>query len=810
MPTGSHTQSNFTAGEISPRLLGRTDIGQYKNGVSVLRNFIPQKHGGVANRTGTKYVAEAKNSGTTLPTVTCCGAIGDSGEVDTSHATYTQVVKTRLIPFQFSIGDAFILEFGDHYVRFFKDDGQVLSGTPYEVATVYGGEELDEIKFTQSADVLYLCHPNHQTRKLIRTTDTNWNFSVFSHDDGPYGPINTDDTKTLAVSALTLKPATVTLTATGFTPFVADDAAGVDHEGTWVRLQSGGSKWGVAEIVGFTSSSQVTVELRHAPDSTSASDTWRMGQWSGPTGWPWSAAFHDGRLWFAGHDDWPQTVWASTTDNFNVFQPSDPTNSVVSDGDGLNFTINDDQVNAVRWMISTAKGLLLGTSGGEFLAKSNDTTSGISPSNIEIRRQSTYGSKPNPTPIQVGNAALFVQRHGRKLREMAYSFQQDQHESLDLTLISEHITENRLKWLAYSSEPSPVVWAVDEVGGLLSMTYDSSQEVIAWSKHVLGGTDVAVESIAVIPGDDEDRLWMVVKRTIDGDVVRYVERLTDPFEEGDTLLRDAIFLDSSLTYDGWNTTICEQMILDETTPGSGWLDGDTGTLNALCHTPFSVASVDRVYRFDATPDADEVTPIDVKVTAYVDTDTVNVQFLTDVPAALQATATYHWALTASTITGLSHLEGEEVGVLVDGGTHANVTISGGEADLTLGEEGIEFQTYAGVAQIGLPYESDLVSLPVVAELGFDSKGRTKSVYKTHFRFYNTVNAEVGTPENGLDAVPFRDSEDLQGVNLGLFTGLKTIDIEGSYAEDVKVEVKQVDPLPITLLSTTYELDINSA
>lgn len=160
MPKVSPIQGSFNAGEFSPLLYGRVDAERYKSGLATCLNMIPLLQGGAARRPGTRYVAETKDSGS---------------------------AKSRFIPFQFSTTQAYMLEFGNGYIRFFANYAPILSGfVPYEVATPYSAAEALELGYTQSNDVLYLTHPNHAPRKLQRFGNTNWLLSKIDFQDGPY------------------------------------------------------------------------------------------------------------------------------------------------------------------------------------------------------------------------------------------------------------------------------------------------------------------------------------------------------------------------------------------------------------------------------------------------------------------------------------------------------------------------------------------------------------------------------------------------------------------------------------------------
>jgi hypothetical protein len=169
--------TNFTAGELSPRLDGRNDLAKYSAGCSTVENMVIYPHGAAARRPGTQYIASVK----------------------------TAAAKTRLIPFEFSTEQTYILEFGNTYIRFYRDQGQIESGgLPYEIVSPYLTAELFDIKFAQSADVMYITHPNHQTRKLSRTGHTSWTLTAVEFTNGPYLDTNTTTTTNTPASAHTV------------------------------------------------------------------------------------------------------------------------------------------------------------------------------------------------------------------------------------------------------------------------------------------------------------------------------------------------------------------------------------------------------------------------------------------------------------------------------------------------------------------------------------------------------------------------------------------------------------------------------
>ena len=434
MPRANPILTNFTGGELSPRLDGRVDIAKYFNGCRRLENMIVLPHGGAARRGGTRFVANAHNAS----------------------------VRSRLIPFRFSTEQAYVLEFADRVIRVFKDGGiiEASPGVPLEIASPYTAAEIAALNFAQSADVLYLAHETHAPRTLSRTSDTSW-----------------------------------TLAAITFTSPPAD--------------------WGANDYPGVV-------------------------------------GFFEQRLVWARSPSKPQTLWFSKTGDYANHGVSTP----VVDDDALTYTIASGEVNRIAW-ISPGKDLVIGTVGAEFIAGGAGNNEAISPNSVRIVPETTYGSRLIAA-ARVSAVTLFVQEAGRKLREMVYSFDIDGHLAPDLTLLAEHVTVGGLTEIAYQQEPDSILWAVRADGTLLGCTYQRDQEVVAWHRHILGGSfgtgQAVVESIAVIPGDGRDALWLAVKRTIGGATVRHIERMEPGLDLGDDQA-DAFFVDSGLSYDGAPATV---------------------------------------------------------------------------------------------------------------------------------------------------------------------------------------------------------------------------------------------------------------
>ena len=508
--------TNFTGGELSPRLDGRNDLQKYPTGCKTLENMIVFPHGSAARRSGTQFVAEVKDSSK----------------------------ETRLIPFEFSTTQTYMLEFGNQYIRFYKDDGQILSsGSAYEIASPYLEAELFDIKYAQSADVMYLCHPNHPVKKLARTGHTSWTLTSVEFTNGPFMDHNIETTTITASHTNTGQTGTLTISST----------TGVNSNQGWLSTDVGRLVHmldGHVKITGYTSSTVVNMEVLSDISNGSATTDFALGSFSSTTGHPSCVTFFEQRLVFAATLSQPQTLFFSKSGDYENMD--DNYHGTVADDDSIIYTIASNQVNAIRFMTAT-RTLIIGTAGGEFAVSGGGTDIAITPTNILIKKQSNNGAA-NVDALAVGNATLFLQRARRKLRELAYNFDVDGYVAPDLTILAEHISEGGFKQLSYQQEPNQVIWCARNDGQLVGLTYQREQQVVAWHRHIFGGVfgsgNAVCDSVATIPTDDSEyQTWVIVKRTINGATKRYVEYIHQyDFDETDDTSFN--FLDSQLSYDG--------------------------------------------------------------------------------------------------------------------------------------------------------------------------------------------------------------------------------------------------------------------
>ena len=734
--------TNFTAGELSPRLDGRNDLAKYSAGCATVENMVIYPHGAAARRPGTQYVASVK----------------------------TPAAKTRLIPFEFSTEQTYILEFGNQYIRFYRNNGQIESGgSPYEISTPYLTAELFDIKFAQSADVMYLTHPNHQTRKLSRTGHTSWTLAAVEFTNGPYLDTNTTAT-TMTTSAHTVGTGR-TLTASAVTGINSGSGFLTTDVGRQIRFRDG---YGI--ITAFTSTTVVTIEILIDMGSSSSSTDWSLGAFSTTTGFPSCVSFFEQRLVFAASINNPQTVYFSKSGDYENMDAN--IGGTVADDDAIIYTIASNQVNAIRFLTS-ARTLIIGTAGGEFVVSGGGDNNAVTPTNIMIKKQSNHGAA-NVDAISVGNATLFLQRAKRKIRELAYNFDVDGYIAPDLTILAEHITEGNVVEMAYQEEPLAIIWCVRGDGQLIALTYQREQEVVAWHRHIIGGVfgtgDAVVESVAVIPTDDSEyELYMIVKRTINGATTRYVEYLhTFNFDQTDNTSFN--YLDSQLDLSKSQTTLTAGISATDTTIPVASISGlsASGKIK-IGGEIISYAAISSLNLTGCTRGQNITT-----ATSHASGDTVKE--------------------VVNIIAGLDHLEGQTVSILVDGATHPTKVVASNS--ITLDRFGTD-------VKIGLQYTSILKTMRIDAgSQDGTSQGKTKRIYEVTARLFETVGVEVGPDLNNMERIPFRTSADPMDQGIPPFTGDKEVEFRGNYDTDGFMMVRQTQPLPLTLLSLYPRLVTN--
>ena len=765
--------TNFTAGELSPRLDGRNDLSKYPSGCKTLENFIVYPHGSAARRSGSQFISEVKTSSK----------------------------KTRLIPFEFSTTQTYILEFGDQYIRVYKDKGQVQSGgSAVEISTPYLEAELFDLKFAQSADVLYICHPNHEVEKLSRTSHTSWTLADVDFTKGPMQDANT--TTTTLNPGATAVGTGVSLAASATTGINSGSGFQSTDVGRFVFLHGG-----YAKITGVTDTTNATIEILTTLSASTATENCILGAFSDTTGHPSCVTFFEQRLVFAGTTNQPQTVFFSKSGDYENMDAN--IGGTIADSDAIIYTIASNQVNAIRFMTAT-RTLIIGTAGGEFSVSGGGADVAITPTNILIKKQSNHGAA-NLDALAVGNVTLFMQRARRKMRELAYNFDVDGYIAPDMTILAEHITEGGITQMAYQQEPNQIIWLVRGDGELIGFTYQREQQVTAWHRHIFGGkfgeATITVTDFANIADNTK-----IVLTKSDGTSTTFNSatsatsgkfHTTSSNNQTATNLKTLIDADSDFTA----TVSTNTVTIKETAPqATGFLTmttGDTTRLastdegKAICESVAVIPTDDTEYEvyiiMKRTINGSTKRYIEVLNTFdFTETDNTTFNFL-------DSQLDYNGS-AVTTISGLSHLEGQTVAILADGATHANKIVSSGE---------ISLDRSATKVKVGLAYTSLLQTMRIDAGArDGTSQSKTKRIYEITIRLFESVGVEVGPDLNNLERIPFRSSANAMDQGITPFTGDKEVEFRGNYETDGFVFVRQTQPLPLTILSLYPRLVTN--
>jgi hypothetical protein len=321
------------------------------------------------------------------------------------------------------------------------------------------------------------------------------------------------------------------------------------NEGDYVSISGAGQGNGDWKIVNVTTNT-FDLENSVASGTTNGGSVRRYATWlwahsafSSARGYPAVVALHEQRLVFANTTQQPFGLWASASGDYTNFLPG------TRDDETIAYNIAANQADPIRWLTSSSD-LVIGTLSQEFAAFGGGLGDPITPSNTRIVPQSGEGSN-GAQPVKAGVDTLFVNRAGRKVFALVNESDAGSYASMDLLELAEHLTlSSTITRVAWAKNPASLLWALRSDGTLIALTYRRDQQIYAWTKHPLNGV---VESIAVIPSQDgrTDDLWLVVRRTIDGQTKRYVEFLSPPFEpthaEDKSLMG---FLDSALRYSG--------------------------------------------------------------------------------------------------------------------------------------------------------------------------------------------------------------------------------------------------------------------
>jgi hypothetical protein len=541
MTRTSPPQVAFSSGEIDPLLHRRFDYQRFQTGMAACQGFLPLAQGGFTRAPGTIYRGRTR---------------GDAYAV--------------LIPFTFAANDALVLEFTALFMRVWRYGALVMTGaSPFELATPFGADSLPNLKWVQSADVIYICDGQRPIQRLARLALNNWTIGAQAFDKGPFRVQNLDKAMTLQASAAT---GSVTLTANGaffaanhagslieLKPtdntavplwtsneglslgsrrrygentyeLIAGSNAGENppiHEDGRALVDNAPTTWlfvsdsvGVVRITAFTNATTVTaLVLKAVPQACVAAPThrWSEGAWSARYGYPSTIELFDQRLVAAASPAEPRTVWFSTIGDFADFAGGTDAD------DAFAYTVaGEATVNRILNLRRGRTGLHIFALGEEYSTRSQSRNQAIGPTTAVFDTDSAIGSSP-ARPIAPDGNPIFISRDRRRVLQVAYDLQQDANASRELSLPAQHLGALSFEQIVWQSTPQPIAWLRRGVGDLVALIHDPSEEVLGWAPlSVAGGF---VDGMAVCPdaGGGKDILTLTVVRDINGATVRCVE-----------------------------------------------------------------------------------------------------------------------------------------------------------------------------------------------------------------------------------------------------------------------------------------------
>lgn len=796
-----------------------------------------QKHGGITNRPGTQFITEMK--GSSLP--------------------------GRFFKFVRNATDTFLLEFGEQagvgtYIRFYQNGNIVrvsgvaawsgatnyvvgdlvvsgginyyatadhlnhlppnplfwwpLSGDIYEIPSPYVSSQLPEVQYVQKGDVITLVHPSQAIRELTRKSTTNWVITKVVFGPGIDAP-----TAVLLAgggASATIYWAVTAIADETFEESPSAIGSGINHlpavgtpvTVTWtppagsvrsynIYRSTDGVTYGYIGSSASASFSDVgtTPDVLHpAPNPNRDPFGNAVTPESSTLKHPAVVGYYQQRRFFARLGTALEGIYGSRTGFDKNFNTSFP----LQDDDAVTFTLVGKQANAVMHLRDL--GRLVVFTAGEEKSVEGDVAGILRPDAINPRKLSSNGSGILP-PIEIDDSALYQQARGSIIRDLK-PVSSDSYEGTDLTVFAAHLFQGYtlVDW-DYALNPNSIVWVVRSDGTMLGLTYLREHAIWGWHRH---DTDGVVENVCVVPEGNEDRVYLIVKRTINGVVRRYIERMASRFYSA-ARPQDAYFVDCGVTYDGTNVGATTITI----SGGVNWNETEQVTLTASAGQ-FIAGDVGNVYVLILTDaSGNELSRIRMAVEAYTSSTIVLARASGAIPVGLQGVARVTWQRAVKTLTGLSYLEGKSLSILGDGyvvaspnnvdAAYPTITVSGGSITLP--------QAYT-VIRLGLPYISDMQPLDLDLPSGATIKDKKLLINEVGLYLERSRGAWIGDPNGPTVANPVKNlrewkarSDEPYGTPVSERTDFFKVRIPTEWGPG-RFLVRQVDPLPLTILSAT--------
>jgi hypothetical protein len=497
--------------------------------------------------------------------------------------------------------------------------------------------------------------------------------------------------------------------------------------------------------------------------------------------WPSTTGFFQQRQIYANSDAFPNRFWMTQTGVFYNFATSTP----LRDDDAIVATLAARRINEIRHVIPLSDLVIL-TTGAEFRVKGQGDAA-FTPATINIKPQSYYGSTAL-RPIVAGDVALYM-APGNCLRELSYEFATDKFTGRDITVLARHLLEyNDIVDWGFAPSPYDLIWLVRDDGIALVLTYQREQEVFAWTR---ASTQGDFKSVAVVREGDKDVPYFLVRRTINGTVKQFVERL-DEREFAD--LQDAFCVDAGLTLDVpitiTNMTAADPVVV--TAPAHGLSNGD-------------IVDISDVLEVSSNNTRREGASADYTGTGFIVAGATTNTFELNLNgsgydgsgfAAYSSGGVARKAVT--TLSGLSHLEGAEVVAAANGYAETGLVVSGGSVTLS---------TPASRVHVGLPYICQLITLPISTYGSSNTVDkRTMNINRLTVQVERTMGMWTGPRTDLMREAKFGLPSGY-GQPLSMVTEDINVTLKGDWSKEKRVVIEQRSPLPLTILSVTPDVAV---
>ena len=652
----------------------------------------------------------------------------------------------------------------------------------FQLTTPFAEDEIEAVQYAQLNDIIWLTHPNHPPQQLVRTSATEWTIGDFAFIGGPF--LDANETTTKLKPSGTAKDATINVTAS--TAVFTLSGGTLGHVNSLFRIgglaethaTTGLEEYGVVKITHVIDSLTATATVIRALKSTTATDNWAEGAWSGVSGFPSAVHFHERRLWFGRTNAEPQKLWGSKTFIYENFALD-----TEEGDDGLNLALASNESNEIRWL-SSSKALFAGTFGGVFIVNSGSEDA-ITPDSVTASEDIRYGAS-SVIPKVIGGFVYYIQKFGKKMREMTYLWDEDSHKAFDRTILSPHMLEDQAVDMAVQNNPESILYCVTGDGAISTLTREIDQQVVGWAKHTTDGT---YTSVAVIPSQsyNYDEVWFIVERWVNSVQSKYIE----VFENIEVPDRQdqCLYLHSALTYDAYESTSTSNATIS--------LSASSGSVTLTSSTAyFNGGMINK--RLRAINSAG-TTIGEGTITATGSTTSITLSITTTFNALSYATGL--WGVSVSSVAGMTHLNTKTVGILADGQTES-LTRTVNSGVVTLGSNYF-------VISIGLSYDQILFTLPPEA-------GNERGTAQGKFQRYNEISFKVNRTTQDFKYGP--DSSNLDDLVLAitptvttLYTGVIPpqaggVAMRGGYKRGAQIYIKNSKPLPIEILNIMGTLD----